>query len=72
MSLPRRIAESPRTTKARAYVCIDVNGTVCWGLCDTDKRLVSAWAKHPKRRVARVEVVAIVRKAPRAKRRKRR
>lgn len=45
-----------------AYAVIDTDGRVCWGMTDTDKRLVSEWAKHSKRRVARVEVVSIVRK----------
>lgn len=51
-----------------AYVVIDTNGTVCWGLSDPDKALVSQWAKHRRRKVARVEVVAIVRKRFRRKR----
>lgn len=53
-----------------AYVGIDTDGRIIWSWCCDDLRLVSEWCAHLDRRVARVEVVEIVRKSATAKRRK--
>jgi len=47
-----------------AYVVVDVNGRVCWGLVFESKQEASDCARHPKRRVMRVEAVSVVRKCP--------
>lgn len=50
-----------------AYVVIDTDGRVCWSFCNEDKRVASVWAAHPLRKLARVEVVEIVRKSRKPK-----
>lgn len=45
-----------------AFVVIDTDGRICWSFCHEDKRVASVWAEHPGRKVARVEVVEIVKK----------
>jgi hypothetical protein len=52
-----------------AYVVVDTDGRVCWGLLSTMKRAANFLAQHPRRRIARVTVdeSCIVRKAPQKK-----
>lgn len=55
--------------ESHAWTVVDTDGRVIWGLAERDKEFVSRMAKHPRRMVARVEVVAIVRKKLGRKRR---
>lgn len=50
-----------------AFVGIDTDGRIIWSWCCDDLRWVSEWAAHPDRKVARVEVVEIVKKARKPK-----
>jgi len=54
-----------------AFVVIDTDGRVVWSFCNEDKRVASVWAEHPGRKVARVEVVEIVKKSGKQKESKR-
>lgn len=63
-------AKPPQIGKS-AFVVIDTDGRVVWSFCHEDRQLVSEWGAHPGRKVARVEVVEIVRKARKPKESKR-
>lgn len=64
-----KVKKQPQVGQS-AYVVIDTDGSVVWSFTHADKRVTSVWAEHPGRKVARVEVVKIVRKARPVARRK--
>lgn len=63
-------AKPPQIGKS-AFVVIDTEGHVWWSFTHEDKRVASVWAAHPGRKLARVEVVEIVKKSRKPKESKR-